>query len=241
MLKWFFAILGAIFFRYIGAILGFVLGSISDNLISGFKEKNTTGERMLSPKDFELNLLTLSSIIIQADGVVNKTELLYVRNYFIDAFGKEFANTAFRTFNEIIKTRSVSPLRICNYIYARTTYEARLQIVHFLFGIANADGQISPSEMEEIRKISSFFRIHFKDYESIQAMFLKSEDQSYTILEIEKSATDAELKKAFRTMAKKYHPDKIQHLDAVYKKGAEEKFRAVQEAYEKIKKERGLP
>lgn len=41
-------------------------------------------------------------------------------------------------------------------------------------------------------------------------------------------------------MAKKYHPDKIQHMDEAYIKGAEEKFRKVQEAYEKIQKERGF-
>ncbi|MGO2103761.1 MAG: DnaJ domain-containing protein, partial [Psychroflexus halocasei] len=41
-------------------------------------------------------------------------------------------------------------------------------------------------------------------------------------------------------MAKKYHPDKLQHMDEVHQKGAQEKFTKVQEAYEKIQKERGL-
>jgi len=41
-------------------------------------------------------------------------------------------------------------------------------------------------------------------------------------------------------MAKKSHPEKLQHLDEVHKKGAEEKFRAVQNAYDQIKKERGI-
>ncbi len=59
-------------------------------------------------------------------------------------------------------------------------------------------------------------------------------------LKLKKSATDSEVKKAFRTMAKKYHPDKLQHMDEAYRKGAEEKFRKVQEAYEHIQKERGM-
>ena len=71
-------------------------------------------------------------------------------------------------------------------------------------------------------------------------MFLRSTNTAYEILEIEKSASDAEVKKAFRTMAKKYHPDKIQHMDEAYIKGAEDKFRRVQEAYEQIQKERGF-
>jgi DnaJ like chaperone protein len=71
-------------------------------------------------------------------------------------------------------------------------------------------------------------------------MFFKNPDRAYKILEIDKTATVAEIKKAYRTMAKKYHPDKLIDMDEAYKKGAEEKFREVQEAYERIQKERGF-
>jgi DnaJ like chaperone protein len=63
---------------------------------------------------------------------------------------------------------------------------------------------------------------------------------AYKILEIEKTASETEIKKAYRTMVKKYHPDKLQHMDEVYQKGAQEKFNKVQEAYEQIQKERGF-
>jgi len=65
-------------------------------------------------------------------------------------------------------------------------------------------------------------------------------DSAYKILEIDKAATTSEIKSAYRTMVKKYHPDKLQHMDEMYRKGAEEKFRKVQEAYEQIQKERGF-
>ena len=78
------------------------------------------------------------------------------------------------------------------------------------------------------------------DFESIKAMFVRSADQSYTILEIDRSATDAEVKKAYREMVKKYHPDKVITEDEAIKKGAEEKFKEVQKAYETIQAERGL-
>ena len=71
-------------------------------------------------------------------------------------------------------------------------------------------------------------------------MFFKNSDSAYKILEIEKTASDAEVKKAYRDMVKKYHPDKLQHMDEAYRAGAEEKFRNVQDAYETIQKERGL-
>ena len=59
-------------------------------------------------------------------------------------------------------------------------------------------------------------------------------------MEISSSVTDAEVKKAYRTMAKKYHPDKLQSKYPALIKGAQEKFQKVQEAYEAIQKERGL-
>ncbi|MBQ4819011.1 TerB family tellurite resistance protein [Aquimarina sp. MMG016] len=243
MIKWFAAILGGIFFRFPGAILGFILGSLLDSTniktSGGFKQVFSEQPKV-TPKDFELNLLSLSSIVIKADGRVNQTELDYVRQYFVSAYGKERANATFRTFNEIIKSREVSAQRICMFINQHTRYPSRLQILHFLFGIANADGSVSTAEANEIQKIAGFLRINFRDFESIKAMFFKTGDHAYKILEIEKTATDTEVKKAFRTMAKKYHPDKLQHMDEVYKKGAEEKFREVQKAYDQIKKERGI-
>jgi len=218
MIKWFAAILGLIFFRFPGAILGFLLGSLLDSTTvktSGGFSSVFTQDNKVTPADFELNLLSLSSIVIKADGVINETELNYVRSYFVSAYGKEHANATFRTFNEIIKKRHISAPHICMYINKHTRYPARLQILHFLFGIANADGNVSISEAEEIQRIAGFLRINARDFESIKAMFFKTGDHAYKILEIEKTATDTEVKKAFRTMAKKYHPDKLQHMDDV--------------------------
>jgi len=67
-----------------------------------------------------------------------------------------------------------------------------------------------------------------------------SKDNAYKILEIDKSATDDEVKKAYRKMAKKYHPDRLQDIGDAHKEAAKEKFQKVQAAYEKIKEERGF-
>ena len=71
-------------------------------------------------------------------------------------------------------------------------------------------------------------------------MFYNEVNAAYKILEIEKSATDDEVKKAYRKMVKKHHPDKVRHLGEEHMEGAEEKFRQIQKAYEQIQKERGL-
>ena len=244
MIKWFAALLGFSFFRYPGAILGFLLGSFFDNLnkSGGLKETimRDVVQQKVSPADFELNLLSLCSIVIKADGTVSQSEMNYVRQYFIQTYGKDKANAIFRTFNEVIKKREVSAQRICSYLNQRTRYEVRLQLLHFLFGIAQADGQVSPSEVNKIHEIAGYFRVNARDFESIKAMFFEATDTSYKILEIERSASDDDVKKAYRKMAKKYHPDRVVTENEAIKKGAEEKFKKVQKAYETIQKERGL-
>lgn len=235
--------IGYLLFRLPGALVGFLLGSFIDNMgrTGGggtFFEDYT--RRSVSPADFELHLLTLCSVVIKADGKVSQRELDYVRQYFLRTYGKERANAIFRTFNEVIKNREVSINRICSFLNQRTSYAVRLQLVHFLFGIAQADGAVSNAEIDKLMEIARALRIGTYDFQSIKAMFIKSADNSYKILEIEKSATDDEVKKAYRKMAKKYHPDKVITENEAIKRGAEEKFKEVQKAYEQIQRERGL-
>ncbi len=243
MLKWFAAIVGYMIFRLPGALIGFLVGSFIDNSYQGGARRTvftdfTRGQ--VSPADFELNLLSLCSIVIKADGQVSQGELDYVRKYFVSTYGKEKANAIFRTFNDVIKKREISAQRICSYLNQRTRYEVRLQLIHFLFGIAQADGAIRPAEIDKIKEIAGYLRVGTYDFESIKAMFVKAADNAYKILEVSKSASDAEVKSAYRKMAKKYHPDKVITQDEAIRKGAEEKFKEVQKAYEHIQAERGM-
>ncbi|MGB5434990.1 MAG: TerB family tellurite resistance protein [Maribacter sp.] len=242
MIKWLAAVVGFAIRGFSGAILGFFLGSFLDSLSGGgsstvFKDMTRS---QVSPADFELNLLSLCSIVIKSDGSVSQQELDYVRQYFVSTYGKEKANAIFRTFNEINKKHEISAQRICSYLNQRTRYEVRLQLLHFLFGIAQADGAIRTPEINKIQEISGYLRVALRDFESIKAMFIKSGDNAYKILEIDKTATNDEIKKAYRTMAKKYHPDRVNTEDEAIKKGAEEKFKEVQKAYEHIQQQRGM-
>ena len=94
--------------------------------------------------------------------------------------------------------------------------------------------------MKAIASIASYLGINLRDFESIKAMFYKSSDMAYKILEIDASATQSEIKAAYRRMAKKYHPDKVSHLGEDFKKVAQDKFRKVKDAYDSIKKQRGM-
>jgi len=242
-IKWLGAGLGFTLGGPIGSVLGFALGSV----IGGFSKKDIErakayGEtsRTRQSGDFEISLLLLSSIVIKADGKVDQRELSYVRNHFKNMYGEERANNAFKLFKSFIKTNDVSTRQISEQIRQNLTHASRLQLIHFLFGIAKSDGAVNEAEVNSIKIIAGYLYINQYDFESIKAMFYDSSDSSYKILEIEKSATNDEVKKAYRKMVKKYHPDKLQHLGEEHVKGAEEKFKEVQKAYEQIQSERGL-
>ena len=119
-------------------------------------------------------------------------------------------------------------------------YSARLQLIHFLFGVAAADGHVHLNEIAVVEEIAHYMNIQFNDIASIKAMFVKDTESAYNILEITHDATDEELKKAYRKMAVKYHPDKVSQLGTDVENAAKEKFQQLNAAYEQIKKQRGL-
>lgn len=258
--KWLGASLGWSFGGPIGAIIGLALGSIVDSIANGTGSP-LLGERQSDQRqrgrrttyrtrtqqrpqtqsgDFEVSLLILASIVIKADGSQDKRELDYVREQFVHLYGKDRANKAFRLFKNISDQKNISTRQVCLQIREMMDHPSRLQLLHFLFGIAKADGIVIDDEEKQIYTISGYLGISSRDYHSIKAMFYDSSDNAYKILEIDKSATVDEIKKAYRTMAKKYHPDKVAHLGKEHQKGAEEKFKQVQKAYEQLQKERGF-
>ncbi|WP_242131101.1 TerB family tellurite resistance protein [Aestuariivivens marinum] len=241
--KWIGAALGWSFGGPIGAIIGLAVGGMVDSLGKemGFEQQPKRIYRqqpVTQPGDFEVSLLILASIIIKADGKQDQRELDFVRQQFVSMYGKERANHAFRLFKEINRQQNISTRQVCMQIRQMMQHPSRLQLVHFLFGIAKADGVVTQGEEQQIHVMSGYLGISPADYESIKAMFYNSSDNAYKILEIDKTATNEDIKKAYRKMAKKYHPDRIIHLGEEHRKGAEEKFRQVQDAYEQLQKER---
>ncbi|MGB1232231.1 MAG: TerB family tellurite resistance protein [Winogradskyella sp.] len=257
--KWIGGALGWSFGGPIGAIIGLAIGSLIDGETTNgdtllgerqtgkqqrgrYNQKSTQTKQQRSQTqsgDFEVSLLILASIIIKADGKQDQRELDFVRQQFSTMYGKQRANNAFELFKRVAK-QNISTRQVCTQIRQMMDHPSRLQLLHFLFGIAKADGIVTEDEMRQIYTMSAYLGISNKDYESIKAMFYNSISNAYRVLEINKSATDAEVKKAYRLMAKKYHPDRVEHLGKEHQNGAEAKFRQVQEAYEHIQKERGF-
>ncbi|NLJ07126.1 MAG: DnaJ domain-containing protein [Sphingobacteriales bacterium] len=234
--KWIGGGLGWAFGGPIGAIIGFALGSAIDNLKyedSRFKRPMTT------PGDFAASLLVLSAAVMKADGKVMRSELDYVKQFYKSQFGEYRARNYILMLKNIL-AQSFSTHDVCTQIKANMDYSSRVHLLYYLFGIAQADREVAYSEVKIIGEIAEQLSIKSADFEMIKGMYYKDPSAAYVVLGLEPTATVQEIKKAYRELAMKYHPDKVLHLGEEFQKAANEKFRKINEAYETIQKERGF-
>lgn len=237
--KWITGGLGWAFFGPIGGILGFVVGSLFDNteVIQG--QQTYQPGQPTTQGGYIMSLLVLVAAVMKADGKVLKSELDYTKQFFVRSFGQAAAGEAVKILRDLLN-QNIPVTEVCHQIRKNMDHPSRLQLVHFLFGIADADGHVHETEHKLIKHIAEQMGISQKDYESLESMFVANTDAAYKILEVEATATDDELKKAYRKMALKYHPDKVHYLGEDVQKAAHEKFQKVNEAWETVKKQRGI-
>lgn len=221
----------------IGALFGFALGSMFDNT-SVHVHTSQRASRITST-DFAMSLLVLIAAVMKADGKVLKTELDFVKSYLIRAYGEQGASELIIMLRDILKKDIPLP-DVCQQIKYNMPYAARLELIHFLYKLAVSDGKLETSEKNTIQYISQLLGITDSDMQSILAMFYDNAESAYKILEISADASDDEIKKAYKKMAIKFHPDKVSHLGEEVQASATEKFKKVNEAYERIKKQRNI-
>jgi DnaJ like chaperone protein len=190
--------------------------------------------------EIQTMLMALSAAVMKADGKVLKAELDFVKLFFSNQFGNHFQKEQLQTLKKFLDATSIPLSDICRDIQLRMQPEVRIQLVHYLFGIAKSDGDVSTSEMKQIEHIASLLGIAQVEFESVKNMFYRNVNSDYIILGIEETASDEEVKKAYRKMATTFHPDKVASMGEEHQKGAKEKFQKIQEAYEAIKKRRGI-
>ncbi|CAI8363852.1 MAG: Chaperone protein DnaJ [Bacteroidetes bacterium MED-G17] len=178
---------------------------------------------------------------MKADGRILKKELSYVKDFFVANFGIAKTQKDMLRLREILKNENLQVSALCQQVSRFMQISARIQLLHYLFGVAKADGHISQSELDLLKDIANYLNINPSEFNSIGAMFkTESIESAYQVLEIDSSASVEEIKKAYRKMARKYHPDLVANLGPEHSKAAEEKFKKVQAAYERISKERGI-
>lgn len=258
--KWLFGFLGWAFFGPIGALLGFLAGTALDSMGSsgqneigdgsnpwgrttssgGYSTRNTSSRQYRNEQrnSFMMSLLVLATAVIKADGKLSSAELQNVKNFIRTNFGDQAAYEAEGIVRQLM-AKDINIFQVGAQIRTYMNYSQRLQLFQYLVQLAQCDGMVQ-AELDVLDSIAGAIGLSNTDRDSLLNMYRQQADSAYKVLGIEPSATDDEVRKAYKRMALKYHPDKVATLGDDVQKAAEEKFKKVQQAYEQIKKERGM-
>ena len=216
----------------LGALAGVALGALFDY---GLKAVNKDGEGRGSGfvddddawaqaqrrqyyegqrNSFLFSLLVLASYIIKADGKVMHSEMEFVRRFLRMNFGEAAV--------------------------ANMDYSQRLQLLNFLVMIAQADGSVPRGEVDALREVARCMGLADSELDSMLKLSGGTLDDAYAVLGVSPDATDDEVRRAYRTLALKHHPDRVAALGDDIRRAAEKKFQEINEAKERIYKARGM-
>jgi len=212
----------------------------------------------LGAGDEHLNIiLYLAAYMVKSDGKIEASELYIIEK----DLSQDYAPPFVKKYMEYVKKsmdKELSIKRICSVIVHEFDISSKIQLMNFLISIVVVDGWMTKKEMMALRQIAIAIRLPIKSFRSILAIHvyrLEGEQKkykrvkrtsgisvggAYQILEISESASDKEVKKAYRRLAVLHHPDKVIHLGEEFQKAAKKIFQKVADAYEIIKKKRGF-
>ena len=240
---WITGALGWAFFGPLGGLFGYAAGSLFNSVQRAGAAAAVGGAAGpdAARSGFIASLLALTAAMMKADGRATKSELDVVKQFFAQQFGPEIARQALPVLRDLLQ-KDIPTGPVCAQIRMNMNYSQRLALLHFLYSLAHADGELHPAEDRLLARLASELGINAADVRSIAAMFAPraDPDADYRVLEIARTATDDEVRKAYRRMSMKHHPDKVAHLGPEFQKAATEKFQRVNAAYAAIKQARGL-
>ena len=202
---------------------------------------------------FLFSMLVLSSYIIKADNKIMHSEMEFVRQFLRQNFGEQAVNQGQEILLKLFEIQKKQGIQVfrntihqsCTEIKHYMDVSQRLQLLNYLVIIAKVDGYVSPEEIKALKEVARHLGLTAKDVDSMLNMESGARadsniEDAYKVLGISPTATDDEVKAAYRKMALKHHPDRVATLGEDIRKAAEKKFQDINDAKERIFKARGL-
>lgn len=250
--KWIGALIGMLF-GPLGALFGFMIGTLFDARIK-FTSNGFFSSSFFSNNIFFEKFPLLAAEITRSGGT-QKTTVLTVKNIFIDLFGKQNAVIMMNRYKELVENGYSSYVlqQACDEILYNLDHQSKIYLVSTLFTVLKAEGSFSPQEIFAVQNISRSIGIsgyefenmlnRFKDQDFRSSAFNNSSSytsNAYKTLELDQTASNTEIKKQYRALSKKHHPDMTSHLSQEERSKAEIKMREINNAYEELKKVRSI-
>jgi len=231
----------------LGAIAGAALGHAFD---TGGQTYSPAERARLSPGEeaqftFFVAAFSMLAKLAKADGRVSKEEVDAVKNFMVYDLNlnPESRRLATNVFHAAIE----SPDNFVDfatqfYSQFRTQHQMLDLMIDILLRVSVADGALSASEENLILSAVRIFNFSDEKYRKLRSKYIQDVDKYYATLGCDRNDSNDHIKKQYRKLVSDYHPDKIasKGLPEEFTKFANDKFREIQEAYDVIKKERGI-
>lgn len=244
----------------IAGVIGFC-GAIIHMLLITKVRINLGEERvegfLKSQQDYLKDMIVLMAHVIRTDGKSGQHELSFVESRLRKEFSAQFVPIAMSHLRAELTRPSYLKTHM-DRIAQQFENADKIQLMHLLVSICTLDGVMTKNELNVLREISSGIQLSQKSLDSIVAMFrfrIEEQEQqrqhsgpvsnsmldgAYRILEVTSSASEKEIKRAYKKLAIANHPDKFAHLGDHAQKIAAEKFKSISGAYDLICKKRGI-
>lgn len=179
--------------------------------------------------------------IIIVDGKIEEVEIQTFKNFFVIAFN--YRGVQLDWVEDILKAelkQRHAITDIANEINIKLNYDVKLVLLDLLYQIAFSDFEFHVSEQKFIEKLAGLLNISEGDHDVIKSRYLKSagdyqdNDQYYKVLGLSSGATKEEIKVAYRTLVKRFHPDVVAHLGPEMKEYNEKKMNEIIKAYKAL-------
>lgn len=233
-------ILGGAAGMALGGPIGAMLGAAAAHFAG--KASREKLDHYTAQATFTAGFIALCAKMAKADGVVTRDEI----NVFKKAFHvpqKEMKNVSY--FFDHAKKDVAGFDGYAKQLYALFYNQPAMleQIIDLLFHIAMADGIMHPAEMDYLQEVARIFHISDAEFSRIRESHMGSDKSDpYLILGVNQNASDREIKTAYRKLIKEHHPDLLmaQGVPEELIEVANEKLAAINNAYDKICKSRGI-
>jgi DnaJ like chaperone protein len=251
--------IGLVYGGPFGLILGAMVGNAFDQLQARHQAPPKTERGASQNVFFRVTFLTMGQLA-KSDGRVTEEEIEQAR-FIMDQMGLNEAQRreAIRYFSEG-KSPHLDLDKELKQLMRAVGHRGSLtqMFIEILLSMAYADGQLSGAEKRLIDKVCRALGISVLQFQYIHARVKASQEQfrgqfnqdftrsadelklAYAVLGVEPSATEAELKKAYRRLMSQHHPDKLvaKGLPEEMMMLAKEKTQEIQTAYDKVRKAR---
>jgi len=222
--------------------------SYSRGTTSGYSRPHTSTRQQDTRTLFLNSMLEMAAYIIAADGRIMHSEMEVMRSFLHKNFDQQTAEACNERLLTIFKekkqmTASQWQMRVmqsCRRLTFALTQEQLLQFMALLAEICKADGRVDAQEEEAMKLVARTLGLGDGIVNQLLSLGGQTLDDAYRTLGIPSTATDDEVRRAYRKMALQYHPDRVATLGKDVQENAKRKFQEINEAKDRIYKARGM-